>query len=332
MGPSIARRAGALRRIRLLLIIGGVWLAWTTPAWANQPPGPQMALAEILILPLMMLLTALGGGYAVMRAAGIKRRRWLIAVAVVAIFLTGINEGLSAMLMLVFGPCALVRGVILAVWGARALRPPEKRAPHLAHASPARLLTAGLLTCLTAVALVGLNFAFVGWWYPEGGFEEDLKRLVAYELVRAKDHKDVQGQPQYEAPHLLYPIWSASTGFSVIPQPQYEALHPPAPVTGPSYLAVGEMGLPSLRDKGAGPHRFVTEFRLGPGARSFQVWIWPERFPFFPYNYLVTLPSFYGDETGQLRMIRVHKRGQRCPPDAPVYYRVRPEDTKLPSY
>jgi len=309
MASPITCRAGALRRVRLLSIIGCVWLVWTSPAWANQPPSGQMFLAEILILPLMMLLTVLGGGYAIMRAAGAKRRRWLILVAVVAIFLTGIQEGLSALLMLVFGPYALVRGVRLILWGVGAMRPPEKRAAYLALASPTRLVTAGLLTCLMVVALVGLNFAFVGWFPRERYAEEDLKRVVAYELIRGKDHKDVGGQPQYEAPRPYQP-------------------------EGASDLAFGEMIFTSLRYKEA-PRglrgSFVGEFKLGPGAKSFQVWVWPEQMPFFPYNYLVTVPSFYADQTGQMRMIRVHKNGERCPPDAPVYYRVRPEDAPPPS-
>jgi len=289
MGPPMTHAADCaprngnlryvLRGVRLLVIAGGMWLAWTRPAWANQPPGPQMFLSEILILPLMMLLTALGGGYAVMRAANIKRRRWLIAVVVVAILLTGINEGLSAMLMLVFGPYALVRGVRLLVWGAKALHPPEKRSTYLAHASPARLLTASLLTCLMAIALVGMNFAFVGWWPGEYYLEQRIKQVIALELVNA--NKQQAGDAVYQ--------------------------------------------LPELRMAGT---VYDQEFKLGPGGKSFQAWVWPKRMPFFPYNYLVTLPSFYADQTGQLRMIRVHNPGQRCPPDAPVYYRVHPEDAQ----
>jgi len=289
MGPPMTRAADpalregspryVLRGARLLFIVVSMWLAWTSPAWANQPPGPQMLLSEILILPLMMLLTALGGGYAVMRAANIKRRRWLIAVVVVAILLTGINEGLSAMLMLVLGPYVIVRGVRLALWGARARRPPDQHPAYLANASGGRLLTAGLLTCLTAVALVGLNFAFVGWWPGEYYLEQRIKQVVALELVNA--NKQQAGDAVYQ--------------------------------------------LPELRMAGT---VYDQEFKLGPGGKSFQARVWPKRMPFFPYNYLVTLPSFYADQTGQLRMIRVHKPGQRCPPNAPVYYRVHPEDAQ----
>jgi hypothetical protein len=153
------------------------------------------------------------------------------------------------------------------------------------------MLTAGLLTCLTAVALVGLNFAFVGWWPDDNYMERDLKRAVALELVKANEQK-------------------ASAGAALYRPPEFR-------------IADSRMGMRSWY--------FEHEFKLGPGGKSFQLWVWPKRMPFFPYNYLVTLPSFYADQTGQLRMIRVHKNGQRCPPDAPVYYRVRPEDAPPPS-
>ncbi len=181
------------------------------------------------------------------------------------------------------------------------------QAVHRAHASPLRLITAGLMTCLVAIALTGVSFAFVGWWPSEYGTERDLKRLVAYELEKAKERQGSIGSPQFEAPtreeHL-------------------------------GELTIGDVRLPDLAQqkqpssRWATGHFFGIEFKLGPGAQSFQVWVWPPRMPFFPYNYLVSLPSFYADESGQIRMVRMHRQGQRCPPNATVYYRVRPEDLK----
>ena len=198
------------RAFRLLLLIGGMWLAWTSPAWANQPPGPQMLLAEVLILPLMMLLTLLGGGYAVMRALGVKRRRWLIALAVLAILLTGIQEGLGALLMLlVFGPWALVRGIRLVVWGVKAMRPPARRAAHLVHASPRRLMAAGLLTCFTAVAMVNLSLAFFNWLPPESyKVEGTFKRLVAYEVASGKTTRMRRGSRNTKRPTMMKARWT----------------------------------------------------------------------------------------------------------------------------
>ena len=52
----------------------------------------------------------------------------------------------------------------------------------------------------------------------------------------------------------------------------------------------------------------------------------PYRFPFFPYNYLTSQPSYRADETGQIRMAHVHKGDQICPADAPVVMKVSNED------
>lgn len=305
MGSAVS---GFPRFVRRLAALAVLLLFWAAPAWANQPPGPQMFLAEVLILPLMMLFTALGGGYAVMQARGVKRRRYYMVLAMLAILLSGIHEGYGAMLMIVFGIVALGRAGRLIVWGIGALRPPEKRRAHLAQAVPLRLILAGLLTVVTAVGLAGLRFAFLSWWPSESYVEQDLKRLVAYQLAHSKQHKDASGNPQYEG---------LNAG----------ALKRAENFPGEPILAFEELRLPFLHRETTGKRRyFATEFRLAPGAKSFQVWVWPQRMTFFPYNYVVTLPSFYADETGQIRMIRVHWAGQKCSPDAPVYYRVRPED------
>ena len=53
----------------------GCLLALGAPglALANQPPGPHTLLGEVSILPVMMLLTLLGGGYALGRLRGKSR-------------------------------------------------------------------------------------------------------------------------------------------------------------------------------------------------------------------------------------------------------------------
>lgn len=300
MGKAVT---GPCRFGRRLAAPAVLMLFCAARAWANQPPGPQMVLGEILILPLMMLLTALGGGYAVMRAQGAKRRRFWWVAAVAAIFLSGMQEGLALIVMLMFGVVALSRGSRMILWGIAATRPAETRPAHLAQAVPHRLVSAGAVTALAGMGVGGLAFAFIGWWPGEGYVEHDLKRLVAYQVARGKQHKDTAGNPQYEA----FPV--ARDG------------------SAPPRFVFEELGLIHLRPASATGHwYFATEFRLGPGARSFEVWVWPRRMPIFPYNYLVTLPSFYADETGQIRMLRVHWAGQRCPPNALAYYRSRPED------
>src|SRR5574338_174546 len=90
------------------------------PAYANQPPGPQVVLAEVLILPIMMLLTTLGGGYAILRSRPTTRRGVKPVLAVVIILLSGMHEMYGLLVALVFGALAIVRGFQMIYWGIRA--------------------------------------------------------------------------------------------------------------------------------------------------------------------------------------------------------------------
>jgi hypothetical protein len=60
---------------------------------------------------------------------------------------------------------------------------------------------------------------------------------------------------------------------------------------------------------------------------GFTVFMLPKTaFPFFPYNYLTSQPSYRADGSGQIRMIEVHDRATACPPDAPVVAQVGEAD------
>jgi len=265
-------------------------------AWANQPPRPEVSLGEVAILPLMMLFTMLGGGYAVMRALNQLQGRikWILA-AILAILFSFTQEGLAGLLTWVFVGIAIWRGIRMIVWGVGATKPPEQRAAHLAQAVPWRLIPAGTLICVMAVLIAGLPVAFVGYWPLSNFVEKDLKSLVAYELVKGKELQDAGGNPRYEDPKR----------------------NPPG------------AGYPRLefQDFFFHPRSFYdVDLKIGADRRSFEIWAWPKRLPFFPYNYLISEPSFYANDSGQVRMIRVRESGVRCPPDAPVYYRVTPVD------
>jgi len=56
--------------------------------------------------------------------------------------------------------------------------------------------------------------------------------------------------------------------------------------------------------------------------QSFAVYLLPKQLPFFPFNYLTSQPSYRGDQTGRIRMIRVNRKDHLCPDDAPVVMRV----------
>lgn len=271
-----------------------ITLLWTMQAAANQPPGPQMMLGAIAVLPVMMMLTFLGGGYAVMRERklGPRHRGWLALLAVLAVIGSGMHEGYGMMVLFLFGVLVVGRGARLLQWGFdRGARPPQ--------ATPARLRGAGIALVLVGAFTAGLGVAFVGWWPPDFYVEANLKRMLALQMVQAQQAQASPEGVRYQ----------------------------------PLVLAEGRWTLDEHSFAYLGPlvRTYAMEFRLGPEGRSYQVWAWPRTMPMFPYNFLTSLPSFYSDQTGQLRQIRVHWAGVRCPSDAPVYYRVTPNDVNAGS-
>lgn len=71
-----------------------------------------------------------------------------------------------------------------------------------------------------------------------------------------------------------------------------------------------------------------TRVEYSPDGNHFTVVMPPDFLPIFPYNYLTAIPSYRADETGQIRMIRVKKKGQLCPVDAPVIMKIEVQDSQ----
>ena len=62
------REGRSMRMRRCLGLAGLLVLLLARTAEANQPPGPHLLLAEVALLPLLLLLSGIGGAYAVLRA------------------------------------------------------------------------------------------------------------------------------------------------------------------------------------------------------------------------------------------------------------------------
>jgi len=258
------------------------------PAYANQPPGPQVLLAEVLILPVMVLLSLAGGVYAVReRISGErppKRGVLLILGAVLAILVSAAHEGLSAVAALVFGIIALKRSGEMLSLGIGACRK-KQRDTVPTGANPLRLIPAGVLLVLITLFLMGMSVAFVGYWpgIDQSRRERALVEYLAFETARMRlDHG------------------GEATSF-------------------PS-------GGSDIVDEFFDPSRDVVVVTRDEGGEGFVVYVPPGRFPFFPYNYLTSQPSYRGDESGEIRMIRVHNPDHLCPEDAPVVLKVMEED------
>lgn len=283
MGGTMIKKIIPLTALLLLTL--------TSQALANQPPGPNILLSEILILPVMIIMTMLGGGYSVMKALK-KKKGWLgstgkIFGAVLAIIISGANEVLGLLVALIFALMALIRGAYMISWGILSWR--RTRAEHLANAKPWRLIPAGGLLILTTLFLLGMAAAFVNYW-PTTKLrgEETLKKFVTYQLAYAQMQKEKTGNTQF---HKIGP---ANSKYIINSMRNFDKLKI-------NYTADG---------------------------KGFVAYLLPSRFPFFPYNYLTAQPTYRADESGQIRMIYVHKKEIFCPPDAPVVWKASESEIK----
>lgn len=69
-------------------------------------------------------------------------------------------------------------------------------------------------------------------------------------------------------------------------------------------------------------HSGKFKFSYGKDDESFTILVVPDKLPPFPYNQLVSMPTFRADQTGQIRMLLVHDNYEECPADAPVVHVV----------
>lgn len=128
--------------------MGSAPLFWTHTAACQA--------AAIAALPALTLALASWAGRGEIRRAQFRGdsdpRRWavVILVLVLAALPAPLLRSLVIIALMFFG---LARGLQLLVWSASALRAPERRAPHLLSARPARLAAAGLLTVWAAAYL-----------------------------------------------------------------------------------------------------------------------------------------------------------------------------------
>lgn len=135
-------------------------------AMANQPPGPNIILGEILILPVMIILSFVGGAYRILKLIeenkqkkGFKLSRIInIIITFFLIFLSFIQEGFATVVALIFGIFALARGMQMIYWGIIAnIKNPKPN--YLSNANPSRLILLGSFIIIVTVFLVGMILA-----------------------------------------------------------------------------------------------------------------------------------------------------------------------------
>jgi hypothetical protein len=276
---------------RIVIVALALILLTAGPAAANDPPGPQTVLAEILILPLMMLLSLAGGAYAILEVLSPRKKKRWGAIGrwggtILVILFSFAHEGFGFMVAVIFAIVAVRRGVQMLWWGMRA-RPAGPRLAHLQTANPWRLIPAGLSLVVLSLFLGSLPIAFFGYYPWDSSGTESLKKYVTYQLALGR-------------------LEQARTG-----QAKFRRIEEQA-----------------LQTTGCGDRlRGGTRVEYDPSETGFTVLMLPKaRFPFFPYNHLTSQPTYRADEAGKIRMISVHHQDAVCPPDAPVVMQVTEQD------
>lgn len=255
-----------------------VLLSAALPAYANNPPAPQMGLGFIFIIPVMMILTAVAGGYALRRrlfaTPNLPTRIGKVLGVLALIFFGLTHEGWGFLVLLLFAIVALFRAVQLIRWS---IRPPVEGAPR------GRLAVAGSLLLIIAIAAGGLAPAFIAIYPPANRNRvAALQNFVALEM--AGDNL------------------------------------PPAVAAKRQEFERSLMERMQYYEYPDSDSRVIMQRSRG----GFTLFMLPaeKRFPFFPYNFLMSAPSYRADQTGAIRMIYVHERNQRCPAGAPIVYQV----------
>lgn len=262
---------------------------FTTPAMANQPPGPGVSLPETLMLPMMALLTALGGGYRILLAEPRSRSsRIFRGLALAALFVFGfVHEGISMMVTCFFGALVIYRGVRMVYWGTRGQPSPPLSGSMAARL---RLITAGVLMSFFAVYLMGSAIVFVNYW-PDAYQHYQvtaLKKILASEIAYGRMQQKQTGEVRF------YRITPESSPFSE------------------DLLRHGNVHMD-----------------FSPDKKHFTVYILPySKFPPWPYRSLTKQGSYRADESGQIRMFSVRRGDELCPADAPVVMKVEEDDIR----
>ncbi len=259
-----------------------------SPALANQPPGPGVSLPQILMLPLMALLTALGGAYPMLRTEKKSRLgragKW---VALVVFFLWGFtHEFASLIVTCAFGAIVIYRGVRMVGWGWKAA---SSAAMPGSDVRRWRLTLAGIAMCIGALFLMGSAVAFVGYWPDiyQGGQIRNLKRLLAFEIAYGRTAKEQTGETRF---------------YRVKPGDDNDYTR--------DLLRHGNVRVD-----------------FDPEDKHFTIYVLPHsKFPPWPYRQWTKQGSYRADESGQIRMIWAKRTDQICPADAPVVMKVEEED------
>ena len=282
-----------MKKACIFLVANVVLIVNAQPAMANIGPDLNVPLALTLMLLAIPLLSLIGGIYEIFDRKGERKSNILPAAAgIFGVILSAAIVGVGIFVALVVFIYGLMRAVQMLNWGFQAGSFGNNRG-YLYFASPLRLIGAGVSLILISVFLTGMAIAFSGYssfpYTLAGSGYINMEQFVSNHIAYSRLENEKEGT-QGESDTL-----------------------PPLP---------GRNNVPSLKSPGSN-----VRIEYNHDNHRVTVYILPSRrFPFFPYNYLISQPSYRADETGEIRMIRVHRQDQICPNDAPVVQRIEDQE------
>ena len=184
-----------------LYVFAGVFF-FTGTAMANNPPSGQTFLSMISILPLMIIFSMIGGAYTVLKRLAPDKSSKVLPITgiALAIIFSMVHEGFAALVTLIFGIIAIVRGFQMLGWGLGALARKEKPA-YLSAARPLRLITSSVFLIVITVFLVGLSLVFHGSLIKEYKYkdmEAALKEFVIHQIAYAHEKNAKTGRSRFD--------------------------------------------------------------------------------------------------------------------------------------
>ncbi len=263
-------------------------------AYANDPPG---SLGEVLftyMIPVaIIIMTLLGGGYAILKRLAAKERPADLVVTIIknlvkflfwliAIFYSLAFANIALLLCIIFSIYALYRSYRLIRWGLTARRTEEKP-DYLTEAKAARLIYAGTALIMITVVLFFLAymFAFHGLKYGRSGRALEQEETVLRKLASI----EMQKLSYLENERLF--------------QKELDSL---------SDQTESELGnIPNAK------RRYILEHKAD--RKGFTIFLLPA-----DNSMIFTYPSYRADYTAkgnvEIRRVWVRNRDERCPKDA----------------
>ncbi len=278
------------KNLRRIFLFGFITIPALT--FANNGPSPQLAVLEIMVIPVIGLFMLIGGTYLVKQKK--KRMNLLGGLAVILmIFFSAAHNGLALLVVIIFSVMALYNAIRMLTWGIIAAFS-KKRPEHLEKASGIRLVIAGaLLTYLGVIFILG-SLALARWDpFRSHARLRSLKGFVEFQIAYSKYPDNIDGR------------------FMDINKKNADELAEKA-------LIPPDSGLFLRRDS--------TEIVYSEGFKDFKVTMIPQNpFPVFPLNLIFKQSSYYADQTGVIRRILVSAPKAVCPPDAEIFWEITSE-------